>query len=362
MLTSRLHTGIGYRAGVLLLGLVAALLGCDGGAEESDNPVAEASYFNFKGAARLADEELEAMADSPQPIGGSEAWQKHQFLKAVSTQHITPISQDNIDAATAMYERLLQVSPDSKYAPRATLNLGRILELRDYYEDKIDLAGARAWYEKALANWPDDPIIAGEATLRIAGTYIQTLEPEQVNKGTAVLREWLEAKEQEAKEKGVHILEVEPLASLMYYYLAGTLTYHPTNAYMDHPWHTEASNRQGLKDLLRADEIGLVQQGQEGGVYWKMSRLAHYFHDKAVEAGDAEEAKRYKQIASEYYRKQIFETPNSGKAYRCWCYLKFELNEEVDDFEAMIAQGLKQRQKKAGVIREEAGKAGETDE
>ena len=66
---------------------------------------------------------------------------------------------------------LLEKTPASRFAPRATLNLGRIYELRDFAGDQINLGLAIRYYQNVIDQWPDKPI-ASEAVLRLGSAYI----------------------------------------------------------------------------------------------------------------------------------------------------------------------------------------------
>ena len=233
--------------------------------------VGEVALFNFKKGYELSRAVLEeTVAPSPE-------WQQATFLAAVCAQQVSPPTRAMIEEAGRLYRLLLEKTPDSKYAPRTMMNLGRIEELSDYYEDEVDLAAARHWYEKVVEGWPDRPV-AGEATLRIAATHIQTYDDEQVRTGAALLETWLAAHPD------------DPLASAMWQYLGDTYFF------------PLASYRQSLECYARADGIGFLEKGREGPVYWRMAAMA----DRHL--ADREEAVKY-------YTRIIERTPTSGKAY-----------------------------------------------
>jgi tetratricopeptide (TPR) repeat protein len=232
-----------------------------------ESATAELAVYNFRGARKLFEQALAESGDRAEAL----------FGLAVCLQHVVPTTRENIAAATELYERVSARAPESHLAARALLNLGRIRELRDYFGDEPDLPGARERYAAVVARWPEEAI-AHEATLRLAGTYLQTFDPAQVRTGIAVLKEWL----------GKH--PRNPLAAAMWEY-AGDAHYFPLREY-----------REALACYRRADELGLLLRGKEGPVYWRMAVIAdRHLNDRAV--------------AIEYYTKIITKTPTSGKAY-----------------------------------------------
>jgi len=240
--------------------------------------VAEVTLFGFKNAYPLFDS---VMAES---TPGSEQWQQAVFGTAVCAHQISPPSKSLINRAEELYKLLIEKTPDSAFAPRAMMHLGRIAELRDYHKDESDLELARQWYSKVLERWPERPI-ASEATLRIASTYIQTYEQEQVEKGIAILEKWLAAHPDDY------------LASAMWQYL-GACYFFPLKQY-----------RQSLDCYEKADTIGLIEKGREGPFYWRMAVMAdRYLNDR--------------DRAIKYYTLIIKKVPTSGKCYESQLALK----------------------------------------
>jgi tetratricopeptide (TPR) repeat protein len=257
-------------AGTLVVGPATVARAVDA-QELLQQAVTELGYFSFEKAYRLFKTVWEDAAE------GSERWQQAIYGTAVCAHHISPASPGRIAEAATLYRRLIERSPDSRYAPRAMMNLGRIEELSDYYRDVVDLEAARGWYQQVVERWPDRPI-AGEATLRIGASYIQTYDEAQVRRGVAIIESWLE------RHPG------DELASAMWQYLGDTYFY-PLEQY-----------QRSLDCYLKADAIGLVEKGREGPVYWRMAVMAdRHLNNRAV--------------AVEYYTKVIVKTPTSGKGY-----------------------------------------------
>ena len=146
------------------------------------------------------------------------------------------------------------------------------------------LAAARNYYGKVLEQWPDESI-AGEATLRIAATWVQTFEIEQVKRGVSILQHWLAAHPN------------DPLASAMWQYLGQTFFY-PLESY-----------EESLACYLEADRLGLLEPGRAGIIYWRMATMA----DRLLGKRD---------VAAAYYTKIVTDAPTSGKAYEAQLALR----------------------------------------
>ena len=238
----------------------------------------EISRFNFDGAYASF---VQAQRIS---VPGSDAWQEATFGAATCTQQTLPPSEAKATEARTLYQSLLEKSPESKYAPRAMMNLGRLAELRDFFGDVVDLPGARRWYQQVVDRWPNDSI-AGEATLRIAATYIQTYELEQVKLGVAVLESWL------AKHPD------DPLAGGMWNYLADT-NFLPIENYP-----------RAIECYRQADRFRFADRNRQGGVYWRAAVIA----DRHLSDRDT---------AVYFYTKLITDVPNSGMGYAAQVALK----------------------------------------
>lgn len=231
----------------------------------------EMGYFNFKQAYSCFSEVRQ------QTDKGNETWEQVTYLTAVCAQQVSPSTQALIEDADSLYRQLLEAAPASKYAPRATLNLGRIAELSDFYQDRIDLEAARGYYQEVVDKWPHLPIVH-EAVFRIAATYIQTYEEESVRQGVHILENWLQDHPD------------NEFVSAMWQYLGDTY-FMPLQEY-----------RQSLDCYIKADTVGLIEKGREGPIYWRMATMA----DQKL--GDRE-------IAVRYYTKIITDAPTSGKAF-----------------------------------------------
>jgi hypothetical protein len=183
-----------------------------------------------------------------------------------------------------------------------------------------------------MQRWPEH-FLADEAAYRLASAYVQTYDEGDARQGVKVLLDWLE--KNPPKEN--------LLASAMWQYLGDTYLF-PLNNYPD-----------AVAACIRADDIGLLERGREGPIYWKTAVMAdrlwrrlsddiparlggpgtlvpatldqgyqapsRYYGPVGIEHlhpdGPQKQAARnhYRGIARRYYEKVIVETPKSGKAY-----------------------------------------------
>lgn len=257
--------------GTAMLAVVSVSTAAETTRELLDAARWEVRVFSFDNAHKLYRRALEQSEE------GSAEWQEALFGAAITVHHMVPPDVKKLAQAEELYRRLIDRTPQSRFVPRAMMNLGRLAELRDFHDDKVDLEQARRWYQKVVDGWPNDRL-AGEATFRIASTYVQTYETEQVKRGVRILEDWL------AKHPD------DPMASGMWQYLGDTYFY-PLEDY-----------RRSLDCYIRADTIGLLEKGREGPVYWRMAVIAdRYLQDR--------------DMAVKYYTKIITLVPTSGKAY-----------------------------------------------
>jgi len=266
---------------LLVLGRAVPAWAADGSAVDEDLATAKAElgYLNFDKAADLF---ATVRARSER---GSVPWLQATFGQAVAVQQGTPATPERVTESAALYNELIEAAPATPLAARSTMNLGRLAELSDYYQDRIDLPAARERYQAVVQTWPDDPI-AGEATLRLAGSYIQTFNADDVRTGIAVLEQWLAS----------HPPQTEPLASAMHQYLGDTYFY------------PLGDLRKSLDAYMTADKVGWTDEADVGRVLWRIAVIAD-------RVGDRDAAVRY-------YTKVITDAPTSGKPYEAQVALK----------------------------------------
>ena len=215
---------------------------------------------------------------------GSEPWQAAVFGRAICLQQIAPVTPDRISQSVALYSSLIARFPQGKYTPQSMMALGRIEELVDFLGDQPNREKAREWYEKARAASPKDSPLTHEATLRIAATHVQSYEPAQCLQAMTILEDWLKQ------------YPNNPLASAMWQYCGET-------------WFWPIGDeKKAVSCYLKADALGLLEEGREGPTYWRMAVLA--------------ERNGLRETAVAYYTKVITKTPTSGKAFESQLALK----------------------------------------
>ena len=199
------------------------------------------------------------------------------FLYGLSSWHRTPPSTGNLAAAKDAFRTLIERYPESKLAPYAKLQLGRIFEVRDFQDDTIDAPEARRWY-KALVESSENDWLRAEATLRLAGSYFQEITNEEaILKGIFIAENWLE-------ENPSH-----PLATLFHETLGGVFI------------TLVQDDARALEHLLEADRLGLADPTISlYPTYWRIARLA--------------EKTGRKSTAIRYYTK-LTERESSGLVY-----------------------------------------------
>jgi len=208
---------------------------------------------------------------------GSVEWQQATFGLATCQHHVAPATPEAITEAKALYAELAETVPDSAYTPRSVLNLGRIAELVDFYQDPVDPGEARARYREVVARWPTQDI-AGEATFRLAGSLVQSLAADDLTEAVATLDGWLASHPQ------------EPLAPAMWQYL-GEIHFQ-----FRQDWQA------ALDAYRKADDLGLIWRGREAIVWWRMAVIAETkVHDRAT--------------AIRYYTRICIDGQTSGKAF-----------------------------------------------
>lgn len=262
------------RTCIAIAALASVFCGC--GETTSKDPEAAitagaelCSSYNFDRAA----EHFAAARSLAQP--GSESWQKATFGLAVARQQEVPIEMSRIAEATVLFTEVVEKGGASVMAAQSCLNLGRIAELRDTSSDTPDLVEARRWYQKIVDTWPDAPV-AGEATLRIGVTWIQSLERRDVETGIAIL-------ETRAARPGET--------------WAGALWKQAGDAW----WINLGDRKNAIRCLSACIEAGHPDPSRAFQTVWRAARLAD-------ESGDRE-------TALKFYRRIIERHPNSGMAW-----------------------------------------------
>jgi len=235
-------------------------------------------YYDFTRA-----EPLFRQVRQSQPAG-SGPWIQATFALATCLHHHIPPSAKRVALARKLFADLARNYPQHRCAARALMNVARIDELRDYHKDRIDVPSARKIYRQVIQRYRDRPI-AGEATLRLAQSYITTFDEPQVREGVKLLEAWLKQRPQ------------DPLAGVMWLML-GDAYFYPLQDY-----------RRCVDAYVRADELNSLEPGREGLFYWRIATVARRKLDD-------------RDLAVTYYTKLITDAPSYGKGYEAQLILK----------------------------------------
>ena len=79
---------------------------------------------------------------------GQPEWEQAIFGEATCIWHLLPIERSNAEHAAKLFTELIEQAPQSRFTPRAMLNLGRILETSGKQNE------ARACWTRALEAEP----------------------------------------------------------------------------------------------------------------------------------------------------------------------------------------------------------------
>lgn len=237
-----------------------------------DQATQELVCFNFPVSYQLFDELVTAITPE------HELYFKALLARGMSAQHITPPTQEKNRIAIADFISISKQCSDDPLLARSILNLGRIAEMRDYPNDKIDLKLARSYYQQVIDRWPDN-VLGDEAMMWLAGTYIQIHNDKKSHQaGIDLLEKWLKAKPK------------NDYASAMWMYLGETYKY------------KIVSPQKAMACYIKADKLGLPVTAQASSIYWKMATLAQTLPGML-------------ETSVYYYQKIIRVTPTSGRAF-----------------------------------------------
>ncbi len=218
---------------------------------------------------------------------GAPQWVEARYGQALALRHKRPPGEETIGQAVKILSGLIEDYPDSKVAPYAMINLARIYEVRDYYQDPIRPGQAKKVYQRVIDEYDEDEheLLIGEATLRLAQCYINSFERGDIEKGISLMKSWIER-----HPEGL-------ITGIMWAYL-GDVYFYPLKDY-----------KNSVEAYIRADEMDSLDPGTKGKYYWRVARLA-----------DEELNKR--DIAIRYYKKLITDEPSYGKGYQSQLRLK----------------------------------------
>ena len=271
-----------WAGGVLLAVAVWGVSGCMAGPEKDpqalyNEGVDALTSFRFDLATTAFDQVAEtAPAGSPLVV-------KALLGSAICAHHKAPVTASAVDRAAELYGKVIAAAPTSPEAALAEFHLGRIAEQVDFIGDKPDLPAAREHYRKVIDRAPGADI-AGEATFRLMGTYIQTLDPAQVKEGIAIA------------EARVAKFPQDPWAGALWQGMGDAW-----NRVLNDP-------RKTIECFTHALAVGLPEPTRAWEVYWCIGYLQEQLGDK-----DA---------AIKAYSEIIIHYPTSGKAWEAQIAIK----------------------------------------
>jgi tetratricopeptide (TPR) repeat protein len=261
----------------ILIAALGALTSAQAGEKTVDAPaliaagVQHSLHYSFD----LAEKEFAEARAATEP--GSEPWLQASLGLAVALHHRVPLSAARInEQAVPLYEEVFAQGGRSLLAARAALNRGRAAQERDEQSDTVDTPTAQLWYRKVIDGWPEEPI-AGEATLRLAVTYIESFEPEAVRQGIALAEARAQSRPNEIWASSLWLLAGDS-------------------------WWTVMGNRpDAIRCLLRAEEAGLPDPSRAWIPVWRIACLA--------------ELENQNDVAIEHFKRIITKYPASGKGW-----------------------------------------------
>ncbi|MBB6428556.1 tetratricopeptide repeat protein [Algisphaera agarilytica] len=297
------------RIGFLVAALLVVLIHPPSHSQESESlnllleeASKELTYFNFDLAYKLYGQAVDK-AGSP----GSDVWLQATFGRALSAQHRSPATRDLIEEAIEGYQSIADQAPQTPFAARSVLNLGRIDEIRDYLGDEIDLEGAREHYRRVFETWPDLDA-ADQAALFYAGTYFQDFKNlDGVKLGLEFLEGWITDRDDRD-------------GASMTWEVMGQVRYHHLQDYAG-----------AVRCFIKADDLGLTDPNGAGVLYWQLGQAAQNELDDLP-------------TAIRYYQKIITDAPRSGRAFNAQLALEDlqekrpDLNIEIPEVQLFLAK------------------------
>ncbi len=201
-----------------------------------------------------------------------EDWALITYNYGISAWLKTPTSAENITLSINLLNSLTEQYPDSIYTATALLDLGRIAEISDFRGDPTDVTKARGYYERVQTEFPNSEM-STRATLFLAQTYAQTLEPDDIHKAIDMLEACIS---EQTDEQWIGVLAL----------YVGQLY----DSYLNEP-------ENAVDPMLQAFKAGLPRPSSADSLLWSIGVLA-------------EKAGRYS-VALEVYTRIINDYPRT---------------------------------------------------
>ena len=200
-----------------------------------------------------------------------EDWPLITYSYGISAWLKTPASPENITLAIDLLNSLTEAYPESIYTATALLDLGRIAEISDFRGDPTDVTKARTYYQRVQSEFPNSEM-STRATLFLAQTYAQTLEPDGIHQAIDFLEACIS---QQPDEKWIGVLAL----------YVGQLY----DSYLNEPGNA-------VDPMLQAFKAGLPRPSSADSLLWSIGVLA----EKA--GRDAVALEVYTRITQDYPR------------------------------------------------------------
>lgn len=258
---------------MLALPLILSSLGCSQPSEESQ--VSKQDTLEA-GLAALRVFDFEQSYETFQQLSASvqkedEMWPLVTYSHAISAWLKTPTTAEGVAEAVRLLDLLSQEKPKSTYTASALLDLGRITEISNFRGDTPDVVTARRYYERVRTEFPNSEM-AIRATLFLAQTYAQTLNPADIHKAIDLLDACLQ---DPANAAWVGL--IAQYVGVLY------------EQYLDQP-------QKAIDPYMQAAQAGLARHADTDSVLWHIGVLAQ-------RAGrDQLAAQAYAQIIRDYPR------------------------------------------------------------
>ncbi|GHB98802.1 tetratricopeptide repeat protein [Cerasicoccus arenae] len=236
----------------LVIGVIAS---CFAGCGSPDDPTGEALLTpTEKGLSALKmfdyDEAYQQLSKVQPTLAPTDPqWLEVTFAYALASWHRPPPNQRNIDQAAQLFNEMINAKVSEEWKTRAQLSLARIYEVDDYIGDKVDLAKAREIYRQVQNRYPTGDF-GYQASLRLAQTYVQELEPKAIEQGIDIVREQI-ARDPES-----------PWAAVAYQFLG--------DIYIQANGDAAAA----LKAYQMAEKIGFSNNSRTDAYLWRMAGWA----------------------------------------------------------------------------------------
>lgn len=247
-------------ASLLIIAATTVVPGC-GSPERSANDSSDSAYKRGLAALEMFDfvEAYQELSEFQPTLAQSDPrWMEATYAYAVASWHRPPPDEEKIQQAVGLFRELLEADIPKEWKTRVKLSLARIYEVGDFPDDEIEIERARELYQEIIKEYPTGEF-GYQASLRLAQTYVQELDPESVKEGIDTIRAQIERDPN------------NQWASIAWQYLGDLYN------------RSLENTKEALAAYREADEIGFANESRTDFYLWLMSEWA-------LELGRTEEA------------------------------------------------------------------------